>query len=143
MTNIHASCVVYKNKGVLICGKSGRGKSDLSLRLIMDKGFCLVGDDRIDIFEKKGKLRAYSVNTIENMLEVRGLGLAHFPSKKAANIDLVVDLVENLEEVSRLPEAEFVELEGIKIRKIRLWAFEASAPDKILLALTQKQILSI
>lgn len=138
MTNIHASCVVYKDKGVLICGKSGSGKSDLSLRLIMDKGFSLVGDDRIDIFEKRGKLRAYSVNTIANMLEVRGLGLMYFSSKKAANIELVVDLAENMSEVVRLPEPEFIELEGIKIPKITIWPFEASATDKVLLALMQK-----
>ena len=136
MANIHASCVSYFGKGILIRGKSGRGKSDLALRLIMDKGCILVGDDRIDIFAKKGKLKAYGIKTIANMLEVRGSGLAHFPSKKSAIINLVVDLVKDSSEIERLPEAEEIDLEGIKVPRIKICAFEISAVDKIILALS-------
>ena len=49
MINIHATLVKLKNKGILIIGKSGSGKSDLALRLIMDKKAKLVADDRVDI----------------------------------------------------------------------------------------------
>lgn len=137
MQNIHASCVTYFNKGILIYGKSGLGKSDLCLRLIMDKGCRLVGDDRIDIYTKNGILKARSVSTISNMLEVRGLGLIKFDAKKSTKVDLVVELVKDISLVERLPEPEFFEYEGIKIPKIKLYAFEASAPNKIILALSQ------
>lgn len=136
MANIHASCVSYFGKGILIRGKSGRGKSDLALRLIMDKGCILVGDDRIDIFAKKGKLKAYGIKTIANMLEVRGIGLAHFPSKKSAEVHLVVDLVKDSSEIERLPEAECVDLEGIQVPRIKICAFDISSVDKIILALS-------
>ncbi len=138
MANIHASCVSYFGKGILIRGKSGTGKSDLSLRLIMDKGCVLIGDDRIDIFAKKGKLKAYGIKTIANMLEVRGIGLAHFPSQKSADVHLIVDLVKDSENIERLPEPETENLEGIDIPKIKICAFEASAVNKIILALSLK-----
>ena len=96
MQNIHASCITYFNKGILIYGKSGLGKSDLCLRLIMDKGCRLVGDDRIDIYTKNGILKARSVSTISNMLEVRGLGLIKFDAKKSTKVDLVVELVKDI-----------------------------------------------
>ena len=137
MQNIHASCITYFNKGILIYGKSGLGKSDLCLRLIMDKGCRLVGDDRIDIYTKNGILKARSVSTISNMLEVRGLGLIKFDAKKSTKVDLVVELVKDISLVERLPKPEFFEYEGIKIPKIKLYAFEASAPNKIILALSQ------
>lgn len=138
MTNIHASCVSYFGQGILIRGKSGTGKSDLSLRLIMDKGCLLIGDDRVDIFAKRGKLKAYGIKTIANMLEVRGIGLAYFLSKKSTEVRLIVDLVKNREDIERLPEIEYEELEGIKIKRIKLYAFDISAVDKIILALSMK-----
>ena len=41
---LHASCVAKQGCAVLICGRSGAGKSDLALRLI-DRGATLVSDD--------------------------------------------------------------------------------------------------
>lgn len=136
MKNIHASCVSYLNKGILIRGKSGLGKSDLCLRLIMDKGCRLVGDDRIDIYTKAGNLKARSVSTISNMLEVRGIGLAKFEALKSATVKLVVELVKDSTAIDRLPDETFFEYENVKVRKIQICAFEVSAVDKIILALS-------
>lgn len=136
MKNIHASCVSYLNKGILIRGKSGLGKSDLCLRLIMDKGCRLVGDDRVDIYTKSGALKARSVATISNMLEVRGIGLMKFEAQKSATVKLVVELVKDYSAIERLPDEEFFEYEEAKVKKIRLCAFEASAVDKVILALS-------
>lgn len=138
MANIHATCVSYFGKGILIRGKSGSGKSDLALRLIMDKGCTLIGDDRVDIFAKRGKLKAYGIKTIANMLEVRGIGLAHFSSKKSAEVYLIVDLVKDSSCIERLPEPETEELEGVIVPKIKICAFEVSAVNKIILALSLK-----
>ena len=38
--NVYASCVSVDGQGVLLIGGSGTGKSDLALRLIMDKRRC-------------------------------------------------------------------------------------------------------
>jgi HPr kinase/phosphorylase len=49
---IHATCCARDDArgpvGVLLLGPPGSGKSDLALRLI-DAGFTLVADDRVDI----------------------------------------------------------------------------------------------
>ncbi len=136
MKNIHASCISYLNKGILIRGKSGLGKSDLCLRLIMDKGCRLVGDDRVDIYTKSGALKARSVATISNMLEVRGVGLVKFDAQKSATVKLVVELVKDSSQIERLPDDDFFEYENVKVKKIQLCAFEASAVNKVILALS-------
>ena len=43
-TTLHATCVTLGDRGMLITGPSGIGKSDLALRLI-DGGAKLVADD--------------------------------------------------------------------------------------------------
>ncbi|MBT5185175.1 MAG: hypothetical protein HOM01_00100, partial [Kordiimonadaceae bacterium] len=48
MAFVHASCVRFEEKGILILGPSGSGKSDLALRLI-DAGAILISDDYVDL----------------------------------------------------------------------------------------------
>ena len=48
-TIIHATLVSLQNKGILLKGKSGSGKSDLALRLIENKGAILVADDMVEL----------------------------------------------------------------------------------------------
>src|SRR4051812_39369669 len=88
-SNIHASCVAIGNKGVLLLGKSGSGKSDLALRLI-DDGARLVSDDRTILFIAKGVLRARAPASIKGLLEVRGLGIIQLPVRTNVTIALAV-----------------------------------------------------
>lgn len=134
--NIHASCVCFKNKGILILGDSGRGKSDLSLRLIMERGAELVADDRVDLKNESGSIVASAPASLAGLLEVRGLGLVKLPFKKEAKIQLIVKLVSNYKDVDRLPDPVFYELEGARINQISLYPFEPSAVLKVVAALT-------
>lgn len=77
-TNIHATCISYRDNGILLIGPSGSGKSDLALRMMMNKGAQLVADDRTDVEEKFGRLRATCPENIRGMMEVRGIGLCRF-----------------------------------------------------------------
>ncbi|MBE6458594.1 MAG: HPr kinase/phosphatase C-terminal domain-containing protein [Alphaproteobacteria bacterium] len=135
-TNIHASCVSLNNKGVLIIGASGLGKSDLCLRLIMDKGARLVADDRVDLQNIDGNIIASSPKVLEGLLEVRGLGIIKQPFIKETPVHLIVRLVNNYNDVERLPDPVFYELEGARINQISLWSFEPSAVLKVVAALT-------
>ena len=135
-TNIHASCVSLNNKGVLIIGASGLGKSDLCLRLIMDKGARLVADDRVDLQNIDGNIIASSPKVLEGLLEVRGLGIIKQPFIKETPVHLIVRLVNNYNDVERLPDPVFYELEGARINQISLWSFESSAVLKVVAALT-------
>lgn len=135
MENIHASCVAYKNQGILIIGDSGIGKSDLALRLIMDKGARLVADDRTNIELKKDILIASCPETIKGLLEIRGVGINKFPNLDNIAVKLVVKLVKSLDNVERFPQKEFWTYENIKIKQITLYPFECSAVNKLISAL--------
>ena len=71
---IHGSCASRDGAGVLVLGPAGSGKSDLVLRLL-DRGFDLVADDRVEI--EHGMARAPA--SLAGLIEVRGLGLLRLP----------------------------------------------------------------
>lgn len=133
MANIHASCISYRNQGILIIGESGFGKSDLTLRMIMEKGAVLVADDRTDLAVNGSILQASCPKTIEGLLEVRGIGIQKMPYTAKTDIKLVVRLAKNSHEIDRLPETRYYEFENLKIEEIKLCAFEASALDKLVI----------
>ncbi len=84
---IHASCVARDGAGVLLLGLSGSGKSDLALRLI-DRGFVLVADDRVEI--EAGI--AWPPAPLAGLLEIRGLGILRLPHLARATLALAVEL---------------------------------------------------
>lgn len=135
--NIHASCVAIGNKGVLLLGKSGAGKSDLALRLI-DSGAKLVADDRTILFVKNGALHARAPATIRGLLEIRGAGIVEMPVRGQVRLALAVMLGQ---EGARLPELKFYRPAAIgklntMLPQIALDARFASTPAKIRAALT-------
>ena len=132
--NLHATCISLKNKGVLIIGKSGSGKSDLALRAIMQKGAKLVADDRTDIALKNNNIYASCPKPVQGLLEVRGIGIIKPPFKLTQKINLVIELVDKIQKIERLPTEEFYEISGIKLKKIRLYPFELSSLEKLELA---------
>jgi HPr kinase/phosphorylase len=61
--------------GVLITGESGLGKSELGLELI-SRGHGLVADDAVDIYRtSQTALEGRCPELLQNLLEVRGIGL--------------------------------------------------------------------
>lgn len=86
---IHASCAARDGAGVLILGPPGSGKSDLALRLI-DRGFTLVADDRVDIEDDVARSPA----ALAGIIEVRGLGLLRLPYLAEARLVLVIELTQ-------------------------------------------------
>ena len=134
--NIHASCIAIGNKGVLLLGKSGCGKSDLALRLI-DEGARLVSDDRTLLFIAKGALHAKAPASIKGLLEVRGLGIIALPVRTNVKIAFAVRLGR---EGARLPAAAIYHApaalkHAAKVPQIALDGRFASTPAKIRAAL--------
>ena len=85
---VHASCAARDGHGVLLIGASGSGKSDLLLRLL-DHGFNLVADDRVEIHEGHASPPA----ALAGLLEIRGLGIVRLPYQAPVRLALAVDLV--------------------------------------------------
>lgn len=111
--NIHASCVALGDKGVLIGGKSGSGKSALTLQL-MAFGAELVSDDRTVLHPTKPQgLRASAPAPISGLIEARGVGLLRARVRADVALCLMVDM--DRTETQRLPEPHVVTLQGIDL----------------------------
>ncbi|MGL4322924.1 MAG: HPr kinase/phosphorylase [Beijerinckiaceae bacterium] len=104
--NIHASCVVIGEKGVLLRGASGAGKSALALALIahyQPTHFArLVADDRVLVENHHGQLVAVPHPVIAGRIEQRGVGILTAAFEQACTIALVVDLASK--NGARLPD---------------------------------------
>lgn len=138
MMTIHATCVSVAGHGVLLRAPSGGGKSDLALRLI-DGGAALVGDDYCMAIPAAGggALVARAGPGLEGLLEVRGVGLLRLPFIAEAVVRLVVDLIPGAapaRSLERLPEPAAAEVAGVRLPRLALDPFEASAPAKVRLA---------
>ncbi|MEO1640763.1 MAG: HPr kinase/phosphatase C-terminal domain-containing protein [Pseudomonadota bacterium] len=106
-TRLHASCVAWDGRGVLILGQSGRGKSALSLAL-MAFGCDLVADDQVCLQAQAGQLRATAPETLKDMIEARGIGILQAKAIDAAQLHLVVDLDQT--ESERMPQRREITL---------------------------------
>jgi HPr kinase/phosphorylase len=132
---IHGTCITCGDRGILIRGAPGTGKSDLALRLI-DDGAQLVADDRIDLTRDGQLIMARAPALLAGLIEVRGLGVLRLATERLtaqAAIILVVDLVAP-DAVDRLPAPATVELLGLDMPLLALDPFAASAPLKLRLA---------
>ncbi|MET7248238.1 HPr kinase/phosphatase C-terminal domain-containing protein [Methylobacterium sp. EM32] len=125
MGTVHASCVVLGEDGILIRGAAGSGKSTLvrdllGLGAISGVFAALVGDDRVTLTQRHGRLVAAPHPALAGLLEIRGLGLqpvdATMPS---AVLRLVVDLEGS---APRMPEegAETIRLQGAALPRMVL-----------------------
>lgn len=128
-TQVHGTCVLLDDMGILLRGASGSGKSDLALRLI-DSGALLVADDRVDITRTQDSLWAKPPEVLAGKLEVRGVGVMAMPFYPKAQIRLIVDLVAD-RAVERLPLDLSASVLDIAIPCLKLDPFTASAPAKI------------
>lgn len=126
---IHASSVLIDGRVVLIAGQSGRGKSDLALRLI-DRTALLVADDYTRLEARDGVLFASPPSEIAGKLEVRGLGIIELVFAGEGPVALLVDLDGAIERMPADP-LPTTALEGLAIPTLALAAFEASAPIKV------------
>lgn len=122
---IHASCAARDGAGVLLLGPPGSGKSDLVLRLI-DRGFALVADDRVEI--ESGHASAPAA--LAGLLEVRGLGILRMPYLSRVRLALAVTLGGD---VPRLPAPLRDEALGLPVLAVD--ATRPSAPQVVALAL--------
>jgi len=105
---VHGSCAARVGAGVLLLGPPGAGKSDLLLRLL-DRGFTLVADDRVEI--EAGFARPAA--TLAGLLEVRGLGIVRLPFVAPVRLALAVMLgrpVERLPIPARYAPADLPQL---------------------------------
>jgi HPr kinase/phosphorylase len=99
-TELHGVLVDVLGIGVLMIGKSGIGKSETALDLVV-RGHRLVGDDIIRIRRHGGQLSGRGAGLLGHHMEIRGIGIINIKDlfgisavRDAKVIDLIVELHE-------------------------------------------------
>ncbi len=144
----YGTVIAVENRAVLIRGPSGSGKSDLALRCLntsISSNFSpntprqsavLIADDYVVISQQQNKLIASAPETIHGRLEVRGIGIVAVKTAPSAELVMVADLTTR-DQIERLPLPwPKTDILTVPLPNLFFAPFEASAPLKVLLALT-------
>ncbi|MGD9837695.1 MAG: HPr kinase/phosphorylase [Afipia sp.] len=132
--SIHATAVVTGERGILIRGPSGSGKSRLALELILAgqagqiPPTLLVGDDRVRLTVNGASLIVAGVPELAGKIEVRGLGIRSIGYAKQAPVTVVVDL--DAADAERLPAPQALKttVSGVEIPRIPVGRGYAALP---------------
>ncbi len=100
-TSLHGVLIDVFGVGILLLGKSGIGKSEIALDLVM-RGHRLVADDIVDVMRRKpGTVYGAGNAIIKHHMEIRGLGIINIKDlfgvaavRERKKIELVIELVE-------------------------------------------------
>ena len=139
-SQIHASALLIGRQAVLIRGRSGAGKSALTLalfdRVLAGGGLVrLIGDDRVMVEACHGRLVVRALPQMQGRIEVRGRGILALPGEPAGVVALVVDLDDSLP--VRYPPTDELSamILGIRLPRLTLWAEAPPRPEVVLGAL--------
>ena len=138
---VHASCVAFGNKAILMRGKPASGKSDLVLQLIDSQGHGLgerllraklVADDQVVLSRVGDVVFASPPEILKGKLELRGRGIITISHKSKAKLELVIDLLPRVE-IARMPEndAMITEILGVQFPRYEIDPTAPSAAARI------------
>jgi serine kinase of HPr protein (carbohydrate metabolism regulator) len=137
---IHANALLLGSAGVLLRGPSGAGKSGLGLELIhlaQERGLFarLIGDDRVALVRRHGRLVARPHPAIAGAIEERGRGVLPAEFEPAGVLRCLVDLRGPRDDAPhRYPEegGKEAKLCGVTLPRLAADARETGAARKIL-----------
>ncbi len=95
---VYASAVLVGPRALLIRGPSAAGKSSLALALLLasQSGLLpfarLVGDDRVHLDARHGRLLVRPAAALAGLIEVRGVGIRRVAHEPVAVVGAVADL---------------------------------------------------
>ena len=129
-STLHGVLLDVLGIGVLIQGKSGVGKSECALELIL-RGYRLVADDIVNVrFKLPSVVFGEGMDLLHYHMEIRGLGILNIKHlfgvaaiRERKKIDLVVELVpwENNKEYDRLGvDEKTFNLHGVELPFVRI-----------------------
>lgn len=147
---VHATAIAVDGRAILIRGPSGSGKSDLAFRCLalpaspfVPAPVRLVADDQVLLKRNGLALIASPPATLTGKIEVRGVGILDVGALNEASIALVADIVAS-GPIERYPDPwPVTQLLGLDVPVLGISAYEASAPLKLLAALTLARLPSL
>ena len=134
---VHGTAIALEDRGVLLTGPSGSGKSDLALRLI-DSGATLISDDQTICERRKNEIFLFPHKKIHGLIEVRGVGLIKVPFIENVKLNMIVQLIDKPPE--RIPKKEEKKLLNLNIKFIKIIGKEASSTVKVKIKLFEEII---
>ena len=152
-TSIHGVLMDVLGVGILLLGKSGIGKSEAALDLVM-RGHRLVADDIVDIRKRPpDTVFGSGSEIIKHHMEIRGLGIINIKDlfgiaavRDTKKIELVVELVEwrEDEEYDRLGVEDLTyKILDIEIPQIRIPVRPGRNMTSIIEVAARNQLLKI
>jgi HPr kinase/phosphorylase len=126
----HGVLVEVFGIGILLCGKSGVGKSETALELI-ERGHRLVADDMVEIKRiAENRIIGTSSDIIRHHMEIRGLGIINVQDifgigavRDSQDIELIITLEEWSPDVKYDRtglDVEFEEIIGVRVPSLRI-----------------------
>jgi HPr kinase/phosphorylase len=152
-TSIHGVLMDVLGVGILLLGKSGIGKSEAALDLVM-RGHRLVADDIVDIRKKPpDTIFGSGSEIIKHHMEIRGLGIINVKDlfgiaavRDMKKIELVIELVEwrEDEEYDRLgvDEATYTILD-VRVPHVRIPVRPGRNMTSIIEVAARNQLLKV
>lgn len=139
---VHATALAVGETGLLLRGASGSGKSALALALISHTqahgAFArLVGDDRVGLEIRNGRLLARPHPSIAGLIEARGLGLAAVAFEPVCVLHAIVDICAAGERPPRYPDVDErrAVIQGIALPRLFVESGDAASVARIILFL--------
>jgi len=130
---IHASFVDVYGVGLLFCGKSGIGKSEIALDLI-ERGHRLVADDIVIVSKKaENVLMGSGTSLVKHFMEIRGLGIIDIQRifgirairyQKRVEVIVEIETWNNKKSYERTGlDSQMIDILGVELEKINLPIF--------------------
>jgi HPr kinase/phosphorylase len=130
---MHASFVDVYGVGLLFCGKSGIGKSEITLDLV-ERGHRLVADDIVVISKKaENVLMGSGTSLVKHFMEIRGLGIIDIKRifgiraiRYQKRVEVIVELEhwDSEKSYDRTGlDSSMIDLLGVEVEKINLPIF--------------------
>jgi serine kinase of HPr protein (carbohydrate metabolism regulator) len=129
--HVHATAVLVGDRGILISGPSGSGKSSIAselMRRAAGRGAfaALIGDDQCLLQAASGRLLCAAPASLQGGLEVRGSGLHTVDFEPSGVIHLAVELTDP-DHAIRFADDAMVEFIGVAIPHLILPEREVEA----------------
>lgn len=121
---MHACALQIGGFGILICGRSGSGKTSTMLRLLEHAKLHgidahMISDDQVYVEQHGEGVIASPPNQIAGLVEIRGFGICKHDYLEKSEIHLAAELIDD-KHIERIPDAATIDIVGLTLPFLQL-----------------------